>query len=396
MKTLETRLAAIEQKIRGGEPITVMIMGLGSVGTYLLDYLISADMGVPLAVAAAGRKRESLEMDVNIVRISALIRGQNKSAVTIHADCDFYDAAKTAECLRAHQPDFIVNTSRVYSRLKYGSLSWNNLRAYGIWTPLAISIIRHIMEACEAAESGAVVINASYSDAVIPWLKSAGKPYPDFGSGNLNHLIPRIQFAAAELAGIHDYWNIHARLATAHFHDVVISKEGQTEGLPPLLSLSYKGSPLHLNTAEIYTRCKIPMPVDAKRNMMNASSNFDIIRRIIRALAKKEKQIFHAPGVFGEIGGYPVCVDGETCTAYIDESTFNLNEMRDVNKKSLALDGIESIENGVLSYTDALIEKTRTAFKAELPKRVPFDSIDDTAHFIIERIIKPNTKGNAD
>ena len=392
MKTLETRLAALEQKIRGGEPITVMIMGLGSVGTYLLDYLISADIGVPIVVVAAGRKREKLETDVNIVRISSLIRGQNKSAVTIQSDCDFYDAAQTAECICAHHPDFIVNSSRVYSGLKYGSLSWSNLRAYGIWSPLAISIIRHIMEACEAADSGAVVINASYSDAVIPWLTSAGKPAPDFGSGNLNHLIPRIQFAAAELAGIHDFWNIDVRLATAHFHDVVISKEGQTEGVPPLLSLLYQGAPLPLNAPEIYARCKIPMPVDAKRNMMNASSNFDIIRRIIRALVRKEKQIFHAPGVFGEIGGYPVCVDGEMRTAYIDQSVFSMDEMRSVNKKSLALDGIESIENGVLSYTDALVEKTHKAFKAVLPKHVPFDKIDDTARFIIEHIIKPNTK----
>ena len=79
-------------------------------------------------------------------------------------------------------------------------------------------------------------------------------------------------------------------------------------------------------------------------------------------------------------------------TAYIDQSVFSMDEMRSVNKKSLALDGIESIENGVLSYTDALIEKTHKAFKAALPKRVPFDKIDDTARFIIEHIIKPNTK----
>ncbi|MDR0312062.1 MAG: hypothetical protein LBI14_00530 [Treponema sp.] len=388
MNNLDERLKLLKEKIEQGD-ITIMIMGLGSVGQYLLDYIISKN-DPSVHVVAVGRNAEKMEPDVNIVRVSALIRNQNKSAVSIESGCDFNNISDICECIKKYTPDFIVNTSRVYPGLKYGSISWHNFRAYGIWSPLAINLIRNIMSACDMADTNAVVINASYSDAVIPWLRSAEHPYPDFGSGNLNHLIPRIKFAAAQMSGIKDYWNIEVMLATAHFHDVVISKEGQTEGQNPLLALNYKGKPLVLNETELYRLCKISMPVDAKRNMMNASSNFDIVFSIIDALRENSSKIFHSPGALGLPGGYPVRLDGKENPpkAVIDESVFTLADMLTVNKKSLALDGIESIENGTLIYTDILLEKVKKAFSVDLPKRVAFTEIDTVAEFIIENIIK--------
>jgi hypothetical protein len=390
MKNLNERLECLKKKIDHNN-ITIMIMGLGSVGLYLLDYIISRS-DPSIHVIAVGRSYDKLESDVNIVNIAALIRHQNKSIVSIESGYDFTNPVSICECIKKHSPDFIVNTSRVYSRLKYGSISWHNFRAYGIWSPLAIDFIRNIMQACDMANTNTIVINSSYSDAVIPWLKSAGHPYPDFGSGNLNHLVPRIKLAVSQMFGIMDYWNIDVRLVTAHFHDVVISKEGQTEGQNPLLSVNYKGEPLVPDEIELYKRCKIPMPVDAKRNMMNASSNFDIIFTIIEALRDNTFKIFHSPGALGLPGGYPVIVKGneKPPNVVIDESVFSLKDMIEVNKKSLALDGIELIENGILTYTDLLLEKVKTTFLFDLPKQIPFTDIDLVAELIIENIIKKN------
>ena len=142
---------------------------------------------------------------------------------------------------------------------------------------------------------------------------------------------------------------------------------------------------------QIYSRCKIPMPVDAQRNMMNASSNYRIIDAIISAIRTgKEERIF-SPGVFGEIGGYPVligCRDGKT-DAWIDESVFTFDEMNRANRASMFLDGVEDVRDGTLFYTEQLIAKAKKAFGVELPKKVAFEDIEDVARFIIERIIKP-------
>lgn len=389
MKSLKERFAIVENHINNNN-ITVMIIGLGSVGTYLLDYLVSRN-DEAIKVVVVGRNYEKMEKNVNIIRVAALIRGLNKTVIEIQDGVDLTDVESIRAAIEKHSPDFIVNSSRAYPGLKYGSISWENVRAYGIWTPLAIRFTKNMMEACDKADTDAIVINTSYSDAVIPWLKSAGKAYPDFGSGNLNHLVPRIKFAAAEMLGVNDFWNVEVMFAAGHFHDVVISKEGHTEGVKLPLKVYYKGEEQALDHNEIFSRCKIAMPVDAQRNMMNASSNYGIIDAVISVVRTGKKRRIFTPGVFGEIGGYPVLIgykDGQL-DAWIDESVFSYEEMNKADRTSMALDGVEDVKDGTLIYTNYLIEKAKKAFSVDLPKTVTFDNIEKTAQFIIDKIITP-------
>lgn len=386
MMTLNEKLTTLKSELKNRKA-RIMIIGLGSVGNYLLDYLMSTgDENIEIIVA--GRSYDKLEMDVNIVKIASLIRRQNKTKITIDASVDLNDVNTIKNVIAKHQPDIIVNSSRAYSGLKYGSISWSNFRAYGIWTPLSIKYTKNIMEAYAQSESKAVVINTSYSDAVIPWLKSAGKAYPDFGSGNVNHLVPRIKFALAAENKIDDWWNIDVTYAVAHFHDVVISKEGQTEGVKQLIDAEYNGKKLEVTDA-IFAACKIAMPVDQKRNMMNASSNFEIIQGILNAVREGKKTKVHCPGFDGNIGGYPVVIDGsgDNPKAYIDESKFSLEDMKKKNRESIYLDGIENVCDSTLFYTDELIAKVKDKFNWTLPKSVAFEDIDKTAQSIIDNII---------
>lgn len=223
-------------------------------------------------------------------------------------------------------------------------------------------------------------------------MKSAGKAYPDFGSGNINHLIPRIKFAVAEKYGIQDAWNLDVTFATSHFHDVVISKEGQTEQVDQLIDIRYGGEKLDPDMDAIFSMCKIAMPVDAKRNMMNASSNYEIIEGILSAIRDRKAVKLHCPGVFGEIGGYPVVIDGtlDTIRAYIDEERFDIGSMRKKNRESIYLDGIKDVADGVLYYTDELVDKVQMAFGVSLSKEVRFEKIEDVAQFLITEVIEKN------
>ena len=67
MRELQERLQIVEKHVKE-EHITVMIIGLGSVGTYLLDYLVSkSDASIHIVVV--GRNFEKMEESVNIVRV---------------------------------------------------------------------------------------------------------------------------------------------------------------------------------------------------------------------------------------------------------------------------------------------------------------------------------------
>lgn len=391
MITLNDKLQLLQNKLLNtDDKIRIMIIGLGSVGLYLLDYLVStADSRMEIVVV--GRNHDKMLSDVNIVRTAATIRRQMRASIHIESNCNLEDVENIASVLERWNPDFIVNSSRVYSGLKYGSISWSHLRAYGIWAPLSVKFAKNIMVAYEKAGSHAISINTSYSDAVIPWLKSAGMAYFDFGSGNLNHLIPRMKFYIAEKFRINNLNDIDITLAVSHFHDVVISKEGQAEGQDILLNIKYQGRTLDFNKEELLATCKIAMPVDQKRNMMNASSNFDIINSILTAIKEKKKIKIHTPGVAGEIGGYPFIIDGAgKAKGYIDECAFLLDEMREANRKSIYLDGIENVENGVLTYTDELLNKVKLEFNETLHKDVNLNESNNTAKFLIDRIISSN------
>ena len=390
MKSLNDKLNLLKRKLEGGEKITVAIFGLGSVGCYLLDYLVSlADPQLRLVVV--GRNAEKMQQDVNIIRTAATIRRQMRSEIVVEGACDFKDVATIEAALKKIEPDFIVNSSRLFAGLKYGTISWSNLRAYGIWSPMSVLLGKNIMEAYEKAGCDAISINTSYSDAVIPWLKSAGMAYFDFGSGNLNHLIPRMKFYVAEKCGIENLNDIDITLVASHFHDVVISKEGHTEGVKLLLRIKYQGKELDINHDDVYKACGIPMPTDQKRNMMNASSNFDIIYSILSAIREKKTIKIHTPGVDGHIGGYPYIIDGtgDEVKGYFAPD-YTMEQMEEVNRKSIYYDGIENVVDGCLIYTDELIQKVKDRFGVDIPKRVSLNQAEKVADLLINGIIMPN------
>jgi len=385
-------LNLLKTKIDNNEQITIAIFGLGSVGCYLLDYLVSlADPQLRLVVV--GRNAEKIAQDVNIIRTAATIRHQCRSEIVIEGGCDFKDVGSIEAVLKKTQPDFIVNSSRLYAGLKYGSISWSNLRAYGIWTPMSVLLGKNIMEAYEKVGCNAISINTSYSDAVIPWLKSAGMAYFDFGSGNLNHLIPRMKFFVADQFNIDNLNDIDITLVASHFHDVVISKEGHTEGVKLMISIKYQGEELEFDHEELYKACAIPMPTDQKRNMMNASSNFDIIYSILTAIREKKAIKIHAPGVDGHIGGYPYIIDatGIETKGYFYPG-FALEEMEQVNRNSIWCDGIENVVDGKMVYTDELLKKVKDKFDVTLPKEIHLSEAEKVADLLITGIIAPDDK----
>ena len=153
------------------------------------------------------------------------------------------------------------------------------------------------------------------------------------------------------------------------------------------------GISVSIDVAELLKACSIAMPTDQKRNMMNASSNFDIIYSILSSIRENKKYKIHSPGVEGHIGGYPFVIDStenEVKGYFLPD--FPLEEMEKVNRQSIYLDGIENVADGCLVYTDELINKVKNKFNVIIPKKVHLSEAEKVADLLIEGIIKPNVK----
>ena len=86
MKTINEKLEKLKNELKNRK-VRIMIIGLGSVGNYLLDYLVSvADENMEICVV--GRNENKMESDVNIVRVASLIRRQNRCQISIDSSVD--------------------------------------------------------------------------------------------------------------------------------------------------------------------------------------------------------------------------------------------------------------------------------------------------------------------
>lgn len=72
-KILCEKLNALRTE-NGRRKYRIMIIGLGSVGCYLLDYLMSC-ADETLEIVVVGRNADKMLSDVNIVKVSSMIRG---------------------------------------------------------------------------------------------------------------------------------------------------------------------------------------------------------------------------------------------------------------------------------------------------------------------------------
>ena len=91
MKSLEQRLQVVEEHVRNNK-IKVMIIGLGSVGSYLLDYLVSKN-DQAIRIVAVGRDADKMQEKVNITRVAGLIRGVNKSHIEVEGGVELNDVS---------------------------------------------------------------------------------------------------------------------------------------------------------------------------------------------------------------------------------------------------------------------------------------------------------------
>lgn len=353
---------------------SIMIVGYGSVGQYLLDYLLNDNDVInncSRIIVASRKTHEQVAPRLNTSLVSSSIFTDKYLRVE-YEQLDVIDSEEVTRILDKYNPDLLCYCARYISGVKYGSLSYKNDIGYGAWMPLAVAPLIKLYEGISKSKSNPKVIVSSFPDATVPYLHSLG--YEVFtGAGNLNHLIPRLKMAFSDYyESSIDFININ--LSASHYLNTYVSKEGTSRNSDYRLTAVVGGKFISSDNLEdkkdieneIFPRCKIPMESGKVRNLM-ISSDIHKICNIV--LTEDSNTIIHLPGVNGLIGGYPCYYSkSEDKFKVIFDSPEILRLSRFANHNSLACDGIVDISNGQVTFTDKLVDDMKSKLGITYPK----------------------------
>lgn len=356
----------------------IMIAGYGSAGAYLLDFLARTKKIEEHEIIVATRSKEEAIRRINTTLVSAGLMGFYPKIKYVYADLN--NVEETAELLKDILPDVIAYTGRFIKGIKYGGYSYPNRIGYGVWIPLSITLIYKLMKAVKLSGKNIKVINSSFPDGVCPALASMDlKPFT--GAGNLNHLIPRIVMGLSKKYNVKS-GDIDVKMIGSHYLNTYVSKEASANGSPYFMECRIRGKKVQgISDEDIFKLAKINMMTGTTRNLMIASD----IAKIIQSIIFDQGFFMHLPGPNGLIGGYPARIFQDRIDIELS-SDVSIDEAININKESLAFDGIEKIESGNIYFTDESLIKMRELFSVQYPKKIHIDECEEFSFKIKEAL----------
>lgn len=359
-----------------------LICGYGSTGKYVVDMLSRLDIE-DLEIHILSRKpEEEILPRLNTTIISSMIM-ESTNEIIYHS-CSMENISAMADLLKEVKPDIIAYNGRFISNVKYGSFSYPNGIGYGVWTPLAVPLVYNIMKAIKIAGISTKVIDTSHPDIVEPLLKSVGYDVLT-GLGNINHMVPRIKrFISKELNV--PLQEIDVTLICSHFLNTYACRDGNDMGSPYFLEYSIGGKKdKRISNKSLIEACHIPMVSDSVRNLMIASDTVEVIKILTGDRAVK----IHLPGANGLIGGYPCILyplkEREDVEIVLPEG-MELTDAIEINKVSSMYDGVEEINNGIITFMDKDIAKLKEVFDIDYPKSIHIDECFNFAKEIAKKL----------
>jgi hypothetical protein len=284
----------------------IMIVGLGDLGSVILDLLLRMPESVEVVVATRNIERATARC--NLALLAALALGSASRVRLVQLDLE--DVAATARTIANECPEILLSTATMATWWLPDLLPEDDARAirragFGVWLPVHLAPTLRLMRAVREAHFDGFVLTAPYPDVVNHVLGKVGLA-PTAGIGNVAEIVPKLmRGAAAEL---------HCRSEQVQVslvaHHALVSYAYRRmppqlgDPVPPFLlrvkkdgcDVSSELDPLSLMLA--------PEPITEGRatHLLTASTTIPLIR----ALMREEPVPLHAPAPGGLPGGYPI------------------------------------------------------------------------------------------
>ena len=317
---------------------TLLIISLGELGTALLEAVARADIFDTIFVGS--RSQNKAQERANSAAIGAGIEGFFPIITAVELDMNSDASAKT---LRHINPDYIFTAPSLMPWWKLDA-SVSDL-PFASFTALHLALIVKCRDLIERASIGAFWIGASFPDVINAVLNRDGFG-PDFGIGNIQEPIPKIQSAVAKRIECQPQ-DVQIRMVSQHAFEYYILNCAQSDTLPPyLLKATVNGRDV-TDIAEDVLRDPFPFPYDLHFNRVTASAGLSALK----ALTSTKPSSIHLPGIGKLVGGYPVKA---SCSGVVIDlpQSWSMQQAIAVNEASMVWDGIETVEaDGTIIFT---------------------------------------------
>ncbi len=323
------------------EKSTVLIIGIGEVGRYLLEFL--ARGGPDVDVVAADVELAAVQAKVDGALIGAALHDRHPRVRAL--EIDLFDVERTAAVLAEVRPDVVVNCAvlqtwhvirclpeDLYTRLSSAGL--------GAWLPVQLTLAMKLARAIEMSGVTTHYINTSLSDLTNPVLGAMGLP-PTIGIGNVALIEPAVRTLAARRLAV-PRSRVVLKMVAHHVHWVVWREAGYREGAPFYMRVFADGEDVtaRFDTLELMKEAILLYPKDTSFTAVSASSTI----QNLGALLSDEPVSLHSPGPGGLPGGYPVILSREGAKVDLP-ADITLDQAIAMNLEAQTYDGIRRVDD---------------------------------------------------
>ena len=337
---------------------TVMIVGLGDLGGWVLEFLARCE-GVSTIVTADIREDWGIRK-TDTAAIGAAQQGYNKTIKFYK--CDVRDIDGTAELLKTINPDLVyANVTLASWVVQSGLVSKVSLsspdivqkwpKVAGARAPLQVVLASKLMQAVKKSGITTHVLNNSFPDVVNPvlWRNGLG---PLVGAGNTDLVVGEIKrkVSVAEnvpvreiticLIGAHALFSLGTRTGVPFFFKILVRDQDITSRVDVDSLISDRLMPCPAN--QMSWLAQPPVAASAVKNIM--------------AILNDTNEYTHAPGPVGLPGGYPVRLSAKGVEVVLPEG-ITLEEAIKINLEGLKREGVEELKaDGTIVVTEEAYE----------------------------------------
>jgi hypothetical protein len=336
----------------------VLLVGLGDVGTHMLEFLARDPKCPELVVCDINE--EVCSKRVNNALIGAAVAGLYPTMT--FRKLDLSDVEGATRLIKEVDPEVVINSTvmqtwhvirklpdEVYAKVSSASL--------GAWLPCQLGLSYKLMLAIKQSGLKPHVINTSLSCMTNPALAKVGLA-PTIGIGNVELIAPAVRVLVHRRLNV-PMDSVKAYLICHHVWWVYPREAGYKKG--PFYLKAYVNDKdvtgqLGDLTQFLYDSIKL-YPPGIDFTTVSANSTIESMY----ALMSPSGKFKHAPGPKGLSGGYPIEISNKGVDVVLPAG-ITLEEAIKINEDSNKIDGIDHFEEGgrvvYSDYTHKILKET--------------------------------------